>query len=43
MGAYVLDAGRLVISRLEKLAARLDALYGDQLDTTGCRLTYGRK
>jgi hypothetical protein len=32
MGAYVLEASRLVTSRLEKLADRLDTLYGDELD-----------
>lgn len=32
MGARVLDAGRLVITRMERLTERLDVLYGAELD-----------
>lgn len=33
-GAYVLEASRLVITRVKKLTDRLDALYGTELDPT---------
>ena len=32
VGAYVLEAGRLVATRLQRLTERIDQLHGDQLD-----------
>ena len=33
-GAYVLEASRLVITRVRKLTDRLEALYGTEFDPT---------